>query len=879
MKPNYFSETKGYERKATSLRRSLFLRFTLLVTVAVVLFALGYAQFGFRPVVARIAESHFNAAVEKVNSSLDQLFGPVETWIGVARQWVVSMPFNEANPEEFNRLFSPVLRQTAHMTSIVAGSSDGRGWLLLQKSDGVWMNRFTNIPERGNLQRFIDWADDGSRKERLERLDYDPRERPWYKGAIKALALGETLFWTDPYIFFTTGDPGITASTAIAMPEVGVVLALGIDIKLVDISRMTEKITVGSRGYVSVMTADGRLLGLPRQLTASNEGYIREMSLKPMAALDNPVMNDGATLWQREGRPNGGVLSYAVKGEIWLASFREFRLGEQAFWVSVFAPESDFVPAWQPMAKALLGIFAAALILSFLLALRYTRRFSEPLEMLARSSARIAQLDFHDGQPVRTDIAEIRQLASAQTKMRHMLSEYRRTVDSQAKDLKQQIAALRGAEARLEHLSQHDPLTGLPNRMLLNDRLSTSVPRAERRGTQLAVLFLDLDRFKEVNDSQGHPVGDQLLCVVATRLAMGLRKSDTLARLGGDEFVLLAEDIGGASDAENLARKLLKEIAAPFEVENRVFHLTGSVGISMFPADGNEPVALIRNADSAMYQAKAQGRNTFRFYSEEMTLRAVARLQMEESLHRAIERKEFELHYQPQVNMRDGQLIGAEALVRWRHPEKGLVAPYEFIPLAEETGLIGQIGEWVLEESCRQWAAWAQQGYVLPRISVNWSVKQLQYGNLLEVVTGILEKTGVPSNVLELEVTESFFLESPEALNMLLSVGKTGVSFALDDFGTGYSSLGYLKTLPLARLKIDRGFTWDIGKNADGEAVARAIIGLAGALGRDVLAEGVETPAQVDFLLAHGCEHAQGFHFSKPLPAAAFIEWCSARGI
>ncbi len=875
--PDIFKAAIDAETRDTTLRRSLFLRFALLVTIAVALFGVGYVKFGLRPMVTQIAESHFSAAAEKVNASLERLFSPVENWIGVARQWAVSSPFDETRPEEFNGLFMPMLQELPQLTSIVAGTDNGRGWMLLQLADGAWMNRFTNLPARGKAQTFIHWAADGSRNIYTEEKDYDPRDRPWYKGAMEAMALDESIFWTEPYNFFTTGDPGITGSTGVVLPD-GEVLALGIDIKLSDISRATSRIAVGTHGYVSVMTADGRLLGLPRQSTAIDDSQIRAMGLQPIANLNNRVIDEGMALWQREGRPNGEVMRYTTSGEAWLTSFREFNLGKQVFWVAVFAPERDFIPAWRPMANVLMAIFTVALALSFLLALRYARRFSEPMELLAASSARIAQLNFQDDQPIHSDIREIRQLTHAQEKMRKMLNDYRHTVDSQAKNLKQQIAALRGAEARLEHLSQHDPLTGLPNRLLLNDRLATALPRAERHGTQLAVLFLDLDRFKEVNDSQGHPAGDQLLRAVALRLGMGLRKSDTLARLGGDEFVLLAEEIGSAADAENIARKLLHELAAPFEIENRLFHLTGSIGISMFPADGNEPVAMIRNADSAMYQSKAQGRNTFRFYSEEMTLRAVARLQLEEALHQAVRRGEFELHYQPQINLRDGGLIGAEALVRWRHPEKGLIAPDAFIPLAEETGLICPIGEWVLEESCRQWSAWAQQGFVLPRIAVNWSVKQLEASNLLALVTAVLEKTGMPSTALELEMTESFFLESPAALDMLLAVGKTGVSFALDDFGTGYSSLGYLKTLPLARLKIDRGFTRDIGQNPDGEAVVHAIIGLAKALGRDVIAEGVETSEQADFLIRHGCEQGQGYRYARPLPAPDFLAWRSARG-
>lgn len=858
---------------STPLRKSLFWRFALLVSSAIALFTLGYVQFGLRPVVDQVAASHFNAASEKVEASLDRIFDPAADWIGVARQWAQGAGFDENKAAEFNHLFLPILKQSPQFTSVVAGTSDGRGWMLLELPGNAWMNRFTNIPARGNEQVFIDWAPDGSRQVRREAKNYDPRFRPWYQGAVKAMATGET-YWTDPYIFFTTGDPGITASTAMAMPD-GTMLALGIDIKLLDISRTTSGIVVGKQGYVAVLTDSGQLLGLPRTVDVSDDRHVRTLVLKSVTVLGNPEMNDGLAEWQRRGKPDGGVLRYVTDGVTWMATFHLSRYGNQKLWVAAFAPESDYIPSWQPMAKALLVIFAGVLVLSFLLAMRYTRRFSEPLESLANSSARIAQLDFEDGPPVQTDIREIQQLASAQDKMRAMLGEYRRTVDSQANSLKHQIAALRSAETRLEHLSQHDPLTGLPNRLLLNDRLATAVQRAERHNTRLAVLFLDLDRFKAVNDSQGHPVGDILLCSVSKRLATVLRKYDTLARLGGDEFVLLAEDIQGEQDADNLARKLLDVLAAPFDIEGRVFHLSGSVGISLYPSDGLTPVELVRNADSAMYQAKAQGRNTYRFYSEDMTRRAVMRQHMEESLHLATERGEFELHYQPQVNLLDGRLVGVEALVRWRHPEKGLVPPNDFISLAEESGLIVRIGEWVLQESSRQWAEWARHGLMVPRLAVNLSVKQLHGAGLADLVARVLKDSGMPANVLELEVTESFFLESPEALDTLLKVGQTGVSLALDDFGTGYCSLGYLKKLPLARLKIDRGFIADIGRNPDGETVVRAIVGLARALDRDVIAEGVETKAQADFLLEQGCEQAQGYHYSKPLPAAALLEWAA----
>ncbi len=857
----------------TPLRKSLFLRFAWLTTGALILFALGYLQFGLRPVAERVANSQFVIAAAEVDAALRRDLDPAQTLLVLARSWALSAQFDESDPAQFNRLAKPLLAQSEQFTSVVAGSSDGRGWMLLELPNGAWMNRFTNIPERGDQQLFVDWAADGSQRTRLERADYDPRQRPWYRGALQSAG---RVHWTDPYVLFTTRDPGITASIQMETAD-GSAQVLGIDIKLLDVSRAAALVPVSANGFALVLTSDGRLLALPPGPLARTDEDVRALALQPASALGNPVVDAGIGLWERAGRPTADVLSYRTAGQSWLASFREFRRGEQVFWVSVFAPETDFVPDWQPLAHALLLIFALTLLVSFLYALRYTRRFSEPLESLAAASSRIAKLDFRAAEPVHSGIAEIQELTVAQDQMRQMLHNYRDTVEAQSADLQQQIDALRAAEGKLAYLSQHDPLTGLPNRLLLNDRLANAVQRAERRDGRVAVLFLDLDRFKSVNDSQGHPMGDRLLCIVAKRLSSELRAGDTLARLGGDEFVILAEDLVSADDAQALAEKLLDALSSSLTVDGRSFRLTGSIGISLYPDDGADPVELIRNADSAMYQAKAQGRNTHCFYTRDMTLQLISRLQLEEALHGAIAREEFVLHYQPQLNMRDGRVIGVEALVRWMHPQRGLVAPADFIGLAEESGLIGRIGAWVLEESCRQWRDWEQQGIRVPRIAINLSVKQLHREALAALIRRVLSATGVPAEVLELEMTESIFLESPDAFGILLEIGNSGVSFALDDFGTGYSSLGYLKKLPLARLKIDREFTADIGNDRDGETVVRAIIKLAATLGREVIAEGVETDQQVQFLLDHGCTHAQGYYYAKPLSAEQFSLWWAER--
>ena len=858
----------------TTLRKSLFWRFALLTTSALVLFALGYLQFGMRPVVARLADSQFEIAAAKVAAGLRRSLDPAEVLLTLVQSWSDSLDFDESDPAAFNRLVQPLLDQSDQFTSVVAGDSEGRGWMLLELPDGARMNRFTDIPSRGDEQIFVDWAADGSMQTRRERTDYDPRQRPWYLGAMDA-GPENRVSWTDPYVLFTTRDPGITASIRITHSN-GVDHVIGIDLKLLDVSCTAARVPVSSHGFALVLTSDHRLLALPQGPFELSDDDVRRLALQPVSALQSPVLDAALRGWERE-QAAAGVFDFLAVGEPWLASFQEFELGEQVFWVGVFAPEVDFVPAWRPLAQALLAMFALILLASFLYALRYTRRFSEPLESLAAASQKIARLDFQSGGTVESSIREIQQLAVAQDQMRGMLENYRSTVEAHSAELQEQIDALRAAEAKLEYLSQHDSLTGLPNRLLLNDRLVEAIKRARQLNKMVAVLFLDLDRFKAVNDSQGHPMGDQLLKLVAQRLQTDLRESDTLARLGGDEFLLLAEDINSHADAQSLAEALLSAVRNALVIDDRSFRLTGSIGISLFPDDGDDPVDLIRNADSAMYQAKAEGRNSYCFYTREMTLQLVSRMQVEEALHSAIADNQFRLHFQPQVDLRDGSLIGAEALIRWVHPQRGMVPPAEFIPLAEESGLIVKIGAWVLKESVRQWREWADQGIRIPRLAVNLSVNQLQPDSLPGLIERVLATWEVPAEALELEITESIFLQSADAFAVLMEIGRTGVNIALDDFGSGNSSLAYLKKLPLARLKIDREFTADIGHDRDGETVVRAIINLADTLGREVIAEGVETPEQKDFLLRHGCAYGQGYLFATPLSAEQFARWWRAR--
>jgi diguanylate cyclase (GGDEF)-like protein len=442
-------------------------------------------------------------------------------------------------------------------------------------------------------------------------------------------------------------------------------------------------------------------------------------------------------------------------------------------------------------------------------------------------------------------------------------------VQARTRQLQAEIVERRNAEERFEHLAHHDPLTGLPNRLMFAEQLRHSLGLAERTRRQLAVLFIDLDRFKEVNDSYGHAVGDELLVAATRRLVSHLRAGDTLARLGGDEFVCIVEDVRDVREAGVVADKLIELLSQPFELADQEIFVAASAGICLYPDDGTDVDTLVRNADTAMYQAKAGGRGRSHFYSPEMTAYARERSRIEGLLRRAIEAGELAVHYQVKVGM-DGRPVGAEALLRWHSAELGSVSPVRFIPLAEETGQIVALGEWVLRQTCRQVIAWRNAGLAVPRVSVNLSVKQIERADIVETVRAVLAETSLEPSALELEITESVIMNIENALAILERLHALGVHLAIDDFGTGYSSLAYLKRLPINTLKIDRAFIVGIGENAGDEAIIRTILELARSLQLITVAEGVDAGAQLAFLQAHGCDQIQGFFFGKPMPPDEF---------
>jgi diguanylate cyclase (GGDEF)-like protein len=446
-------------------------------------------------------------------------------------------------------------------------------------------------------------------------------------------------------------------------------------------------------------------------------------------------------------------------------------------------------------------------------------------------------------------------------------------------DRKQAQAALRESEEQLRHQAFHDALTGLPNRSLLHDRLRLALIQAQRSRRSLAVMFLDLDRFKLINDSLGHSVGDQLLRDVGERLLHTIREADTLSRLGGDEFILVLPSIHGDADAARVATKVLHSLRQPFRVDGRELFVSGSVGISVFPMDGLDPETLVKNADVAMYRAKEQGRDTYHLYKPELHRRALERMTLENELRAAAARQEFRLYYQPIVDFQSGAIVGSEALLRWEHPDRGIVMPAEFIPVAEEMGLIHSLGAWVMQKGCEEARTWEHLGLPPIRLSVNLSARQLQQDDLVNQISRILNETGLDPALLDLEITESVFMENPDQTVVTLDRMKSlGLRLTIDDFGTGYSSLSYLKKFPLHALKIDRSFVQDITADPRNAAVAQAIIALGHGLSIDVIAEGVETEEQRVLLKAHGCHALQGYLFSRPLPAQAFAAFLEARG-
>jgi len=473
--------------------------------------------------------------------------------------------------------------------------------------------------------------------------------------------------------------------------------------------------------------------------------------------------------------------------------------------------------------------------------------------------------------------SEFGTLAVALNRMTEVLEERDAELNQSNTLLQEEVRQHQLAAERAEYLAYYDSLTTLPNRTMFSKLLNQAIRLARRDGKQLAVLFVDLDRFKNINDTLGHEAGDLLLQEVAKRLQGCLRESDTVARLGGDEFVVLLAALHDAADAEVVAHKILAATSKSFVALGQEFRVTASVGVSTYPKDGDDEQSLMKNADIAMYQAKEDGKNHFRFYSAEMNRNSFERLALESSLRRALDHGEFQLHYQPKIDAHSSRIVGMEALLRWQHPELGIVAPTKFIPIAEETGLIVSIGNWVLKTACAQNVAWQQRGLPHLHMAVNLSRRQFSDEGLLRDVTSVLHETGMSADLLELEITESTLMHDVDkAIRTLKAFRDTGVRLAIDNFGTGYSSLSNLTQFPIDTIKIDGSLIHDLSDHAENRGIAEAILAMGRKLSLTVVAESVETKAEADFLREHACDEFQGFYFSKAVTADKFAKLLEA---
>ncbi|WP_066705740.1 putative bifunctional diguanylate cyclase/phosphodiesterase [Curvibacter delicatus] len=596
------------------------------------------------------------------------------------------------------------------------------------------------------------------------------------------------------------------------------------------------RINIYTRNGISTFSTDPRQVGDSKR---DNPGFLSAVNGTPISELThrNQFATFEDTLQDRDVISTYVPIHSTEKGQERIDGVFEVYQD-----VTAFVQEADQHLKW--VSAGVAGVLAALYLAQFML-VRHA-------QIILRAQARALEATNHD---------------------------LDRRVQERTHDLENEISERRRAELRLDYLAHHDPLTDLPNRLLFKERLSQSLQRIRQHHTQLAVLFIDLDHFKDVNDTLGHSIGDTLLTIITRRLQACIRPGDTLARIGGDEFICILENTGGPATALEVADQLLELFRQPFTVDDKQLYLSASVGISQAPIDGMEVDVLVRKADAAMYQAKADGRNRSHFYTNAMTAYAQERIQLEGLLRDAITSNELSVHFQPKVDVKSGRLLGAEALLRWDSRELGLIPPTRFIPLAEETGFIMELGFWILCETCRQIALWDEAGLHVPVVSINLSVKQLERGNLPELLRTIMRETGITPERLELEITESVIMAMEDAFAMLADLRALGVRLALDDFGTGYSSLSYLRKLPVQTLKIDQGFIAGIGKNRSDEAIVQAMVDISRSLNLSSVAEGVETAEQFAFLRRLGCEQVQGFLFGKPVSASEFQAHWQAQAV
>ena len=858
--------------RPATLRDVIFKRLLLLVTGGLLAVMAAVVGLIVLPLHERLTASEFTRVADLVENTLRETVELPSQILPSAAEWLAGQkaPFDDTQAAE--RYFKPLLSHVRNISSIVIGNEEGRGWMLLRLPDGRWRSRSTDLPGTGSEHLIVEEDVAGNRSEHWQTLDYDARSRPWYEGAVRP---GTVRYWTPPYTFYTTGQPGITVSQAVSLSD-GSQGAIGLDILLAELSTRTREARIGASGSTLVLTEGELVLALPRRPDHIAESDWLGTLMLPASALGQPSINDALSLWRQAGRTRFSASRFNSEGEDWIAAMTPYEVGEQRLWVLTLAPAREFEPAWSLIGLTIAATLGILIGVAAVIAQRQARTIAAPLEMLAVQGKRIGALDFSRPPPLRTRIAELAQLSTTLDEMRTLLGRNQTALATQAGQLQLQVEELQTAEHRIHALAYFDPLTQLPNRRLLMDRLAHVLEAGRRRTSHCALLLLDLDNFKVLNDTLGHDHGDELLREVARRLSQAVRSGDTVARLGGDEFVVILEDLSEDPDEARqqvgeIGRKILQVIEHSYQVHKFNADISASIGAVLFGQEAGTAETALKHADMAMYQSKALGRNCLSFFGPELAVKLSARAGLEADLRHALEAGQIHLHYQAVVDV-GGRLVGAEALMRWSHPERGQVPPAEFIPVAEESGLIIALGTWAIESACDQLLAWsATYPQHALQIAINVSARQFHHADFVATVTDILGARNIPGAWIKFELTESMLLEDTETVvERMQQLRALGIGFALDDFGTGYSSLSYLKRLPLTALKIDRSFVRDVLTDPNDAAIARTIIALAHTMELRVIAEGVELQAQFDMLAAAGCDRFQGYLIGRPEPGTVF---------
>ena len=865
---------------SVALRQAIFVRMALLVVGVLAVAAWALVVLGLRPMVDNAARAEFAAASARVVAPLETMETTTRRLLVAGQDWWARNSPAVDDPTAFNAFFMPLLSADPFATSVVAGTEAGHGWLLLEQPNGRWRNRLTDIDRWGATQHMLDHAPGQPAVPSTQVQSYDARARPWFKVGA-SLGNGSGIGWTSPYRLLTTGEPGITAVARLMRPDGGLLGVLGLDLKLKDLSTVTTAAKVGQHGVALMLTDDNLLLALPRAPEGVTASEWATRVMQPVEALEQPAVSDVVRHWLDGGRQTR-VVDTVDSGQVrWLVSATHYQLGTQRWWVLAMAPASDFAVDWVPIVVWGLCLLGVLMVPVAWLARDQARRIVRPLEALVVESQRFGQLQFDRPMAVlTTNIEEVQQLALAHEQARLLLHNHQLELD-------EKIHALEHAHTEIHKLAFFDPLTQLPNRRLFSDRLGQALNRCERGGQVGALLFIDLDNFKTLNDTLGHAAGDSLLQLVAKRLLGCVRQSDTVSRFGGDEFLVMLEDLASSEvdqlevarkEASLVGQKVLTELGQPTHMLGAEFVSTPSIGVVLFKGHENAD-DLLKWADMAMYQAKASGRNALRFFDPDFQEQAENRVQIEGELRKALRGDSFQMWLQPQFD-RDRNVVGAEALLRWPHASRGWISPAEFIPVAESSGLIVVLGQWVLEQACKQLAVWAQSpqtaGWML---SVNVSARQFRHPDFVTQIFAMLARHGTPAERLRLELTESMLFDDvAQTIERMGILRAHGLGFSLDDFGTGYSSLSYLKQLPFAELKIDQSFVRDMVTDPSDAVLTHTVIALAHALGLGVLAEGVETEEQFAALSADGCDLFQGYLLGRPLDTAKFeVAWATRR--